>query len=164
MARLLSIVLSAVLASLVAAESLSRCGSSSYYPSQYTCFNDNFLCPIVNGDRTIRCGDACYSTSLYSCSGTTLEPINTSGPETLEDCGPSRFYPSQYVCLDGNFLCPIIGGAATLRCGAACYAPSEYMCAPVLIHPPAALNYLQLHRRASRARTRAAVRAELRLE
>ncbi|KAJ7479177.1 carbohydrate binding-domain-containing protein [Mycena latifolia] len=128
MAPLLCIVLTAFVASLVAAENLASCGSSNYYPSQYTCFDNSFLCPIIKGDRNIRCGDACYSTSLYSCSNNTLEPINKNGPETLEACGGSMFYPSQYVCLDGNFLCPFMYGAATLRCGAACYPPSQYSC------------------------------------
>ncbi|KAJ6566740.1 carbohydrate binding-domain-containing protein [Mycena capillaripes] len=141
MARLISIVLTAILASVAAAESLETCGSSNYFPSQYTCFDDNFLCPIQNGDRFIRCGNACYSTSLYSCSNTTLEPISHTGPEPLEDCGSSRFFPSQYVCLDGNFLCPFQNGAATLRCSASCYAPSQYTCtngqlSPVGVPPP----------------------------
>ncbi|KAF7358839.1 hypothetical protein MSAN_01223600 [Mycena sanguinolenta] len=96
MVRLIAFVATAVLASVsVVAETLQDCGSSRYYPSQYTCFDGNFLCPITNGDIYIRCGDACYSTSMYSCSNTTLEPINKNGPETLEDCGNSRFYPSQ---------------------------------------------------------------------
>ncbi|KAJ7629256.1 carbohydrate binding-domain-containing protein [Mycena polygramma] len=107
-------------ASLVAAEDLATCGASKYYPSQYTCFDDDFLCPIENGDRFIRCGDA--------CSNTTLEPISHSAPEPLEACGDSLFYPSQYVCLDGNFLCPFMNGAATLRCGDACYSPYLYTC------------------------------------
>ncbi|KAJ7479187.1 carbohydrate binding-domain-containing protein [Mycena latifolia] len=97
MAPLLSIVLTAFVASLVAAENLASCGSSNYYPSQYTCFDNSFLCPIIKGDRNIRCGDACYSTSLYSCSNNTLEPINKNGPETLEACGGSMFYPSQAI-------------------------------------------------------------------
>ncbi|KAF7354091.1 hypothetical protein MVEN_01096500 [Mycena venus] len=142
MARLISL-LTALVAGVVkvVAEDLLTCGPSNYFPSQYTCFDDTFLCPIVNGDRYLRCGDACYSTSLYSCSNTTLEPISHSSPETLEDCGSSRFFPSQYVCLDGNFLCPFVNGTATLRCDAACYAPSQYTCtngqlSPVGIPPP----------------------------
>ncbi|KAE9398032.1 hypothetical protein BT96DRAFT_43836 [Gymnopus androsaceus JB14] len=104
------------------------CGSSMYFPSQYTCFDDNFLCPILNGNIYIACGDTCYSTTQYSCSNTTLEVFPQSGPETTEACGSVQFYPSQYVCLDGDFLCPFMDGNATLRCGAACYAPSQYSC------------------------------------
>ncbi|KAJ7675150.1 carbohydrate binding-domain-containing protein [Mycena rosella] len=95
MARLLPIVLTAIAVSVVAAESLASCGSSNYYPSQYTCFDDDLLCPIVNGDIYIRCGAACYSTTLYSCSDTTLKPSSLNGPDTLEDCGGSQFHPTQ---------------------------------------------------------------------
>ncbi|KAJ7804179.1 carbohydrate binding-domain-containing protein [Mycena olivaceomarginata] len=141
MARLLSIVFTALLTSLVIAEDHLSCGSSNYFPSQYTCYDDSFLCPIINGDIYIRCGDACYSTSSYSCSNTTLKPISHDGPEVLEDCGDSRFYPSQYVCLDGDFLCPVLNGTATLRCGAACYPPAQYTCtngqlSPIGVPPP----------------------------
>ncbi|KAF8192251.1 carbohydrate binding-domain-containing protein [Mycena galopus ATCC 62051] len=126
MARLISVVLAAFVASVVVAEDLASCGSSNYYPSQYDCFDGNFLCPIINGDAYIKCGNACYSESI--CSNTTLEPISHSGPEPLEDCGNSRFYPSQYVCLDGNMLCPVINGTATFNCGTACYARTQYKC------------------------------------
>ncbi|KAJ7075560.1 carbohydrate binding-domain-containing protein [Mycena belliarum] len=128
MALLLPIVLATLVscAVTVAAEDLASCGISRYYPSQYTCFDDNFLCPIVNGDRFIRCGDACYTTALYSCSNTTLAPLSHSGQQPLEDCGSSKFNPFDYVCLDGDFLCPINGVEATLRCGATCYEPFLY--------------------------------------
>ncbi|KAJ6585973.1 carbohydrate binding-domain-containing protein, partial [Mycena capillaripes] len=77
MACLSPIVLIALFAcSFVAAEDLQSCGGSTYFPSQYTCFEDDFLCPIINGDVYIRCGEACYSTSQFSCSNTTLEPFS----------------------------------------------------------------------------------------
>ncbi|KIK57065.1 carbohydrate-binding module family 52 protein [Collybiopsis luxurians FD-317 M1] len=128
MAPLVPLVLTGLVAGVVVAQSeeLLNCGSSTYFPSQYTCFDGDFLCPVLNGDIYIRCGDACYSTSQYSCSDDTLEPYNPDGP--LEDCGTSSFDPSQYVCLDGDFLCPFMDGNATLRCGDACYAPSQYNC------------------------------------
>ncbi|KAJ7879383.1 carbohydrate binding-domain-containing protein [Mycena leptocephala] len=135
MARLSSILLSALIScSLVAAEALQSCGGSTYFPSQYTCFDDDFLCPIVSGDIYIRCGEACYSTSQYSCSNTTLEPYNPHAV-TLEFCGVNQFNPSQSVCLDGSFLCPIIDGNATLKCDETCYAPSQYGCALDQIYP-----------------------------
>ncbi|KIK57080.1 carbohydrate-binding module family 52 protein [Collybiopsis luxurians FD-317 M1] len=129
MAPLIYFVLTALVAGVVVAQSsedLLSCGSAMYYPSQYTCFDDDFLCPIINGDINLRCGDACYSTSQYSCSNDTLVSYDPNGPETLEDCGDAQFYPDQYVCLDGDFLCPFIDGNATLRCGDACYPPSQY--------------------------------------
>ncbi|KAJ6568568.1 carbohydrate binding-domain-containing protein [Mycena capillaripes] len=140
MAVLLSIVLTAVVARIVAAEEGATCGNSTYFPSQYTCFDDSFLCPIINDDIYLRCGDACYSASQYSCANNTLAIIPQGGSQTQEDCGDAQFYPSQakklqYVCIDGDFLCPIINGAATLRCGDACYAPSQYNCANNQLFP-----------------------------
>ncbi|KAE9386369.1 hypothetical protein BT96DRAFT_540011 [Gymnopus androsaceus JB14] len=133
----------AALARVVIAQGqLESCGSSLYYPSQYTCFDDDFLCPIVNDEIYIRCGDACYSTSQYSCSDDTLEVYPQNGPETLEACGDAQFYPSQYICLDGNFLCPFMNGDSTLRCGNACYLIDQYSCTndaliPVTVPPSA---------------------------
>ncbi|KAJ6492089.1 carbohydrate binding-domain-containing protein [Mycena sanguinolenta] len=133
LSQLISIGLTAL--AVVVAQNLDSCGSSNYYPSQYTCFDGDFLCPIVNGDRYIRCGNACYSTSLYSCSDTTLEPISASGSEAPEDCGNSQFYTSQYVCLDGNILCPVVNETATLNCGSACYDPTQYDCTYDMLTP-----------------------------
>ncbi|KAF9065002.1 carbohydrate binding-domain-containing protein [Rhodocollybia butyracea] len=145
MAPLISLVLTALAASFVSAQNLDSCGDAMYDPSQYTCFNDSFLCPILNGDIYLQCGDACYSTTLYSCSNTTLEPFPPSVPDTLEDCGDARFSPYQYVCFDGDFLCPYMEGNATLRCGDSCYAPWQYNCtdgqlAPVPPPPPTCIG------------------------
>lgn len=41
------------------------CGDAEYSPSQYYCFDGNFLCPKVNGEQYLRCGDGCYSASQY---------------------------------------------------------------------------------------------------
>ncbi|KAJ6614764.1 hypothetical protein B0H10DRAFT_2043985 [Mycena sp. CBHHK59/15] len=107
MARLLSIVLTALVASIVSAEDLASCGSSNYYPSQYTCF-DGLLCPIVNGHVYNRCGDDCYSTTQYSClDGNFLCPI-INGEANLR-CGDDACYaPSQYSCISGQ-LTPCVG-------------------------------------------------------
>ncbi|KAJ6566749.1 hypothetical protein B0H19DRAFT_1257937 [Mycena capillaripes] len=125
MARLISILLTALMFTIVSAEDLLACGSSNYFPSQFTCFDDNFLCPIVDGDRYIKCGKA--------CSNTTLEPI--SSPETPQQCSFSTFLPSQEVCLEGFALCPIVNGTATLWCGNTCYTPSTDMYAAFLFIP-----------------------------
>ncbi|KAJ7194184.1 carbohydrate binding-domain-containing protein [Mycena pura] len=95
---------------------------------QYTCFDESFLCPIINGDRTLRCGDACYSTTQYTCSNNSLQQKPQEGSGTTEVCGGQLFFPSKYVCYDGNFLCPIANGVATLRCEDACYDPDVYTC------------------------------------
>ncbi|KAJ7751412.1 carbohydrate binding-domain-containing protein [Mycena metata] len=137
MGRLLPVVLSALLAWIaVTAQALQSCGRSNYDPSQYTCFDDDFLCPIVNGDVLIRCGEACYSTSRFSCSNFTLKPFFPDGPATLQDCGFFiKFDPSFFVCLDGDFICPITNGVAMLKCDQTCYAPAEFGCALNQLYP-----------------------------
>ncbi|KAJ7255657.1 carbohydrate binding-domain-containing protein, partial [Mycena rebaudengoi] len=102
MARLMSsIALSALLTGIITAQSLQSCGTAQYDPTQYTCFGNATLCPIVNGDKYLACGSACFSTTQYTC-------INaTSG-----------------------FLCPVINGTRTVGCGGTqCYSLNgEYTC------------------------------------
>ncbi|KAF2172082.1 carbohydrate-binding module family 52 protein [Zasmidium cellare ATCC 36951] len=49
-------------------EELRDCGEARYYPSMYTCYDGDFLCPILNGEPTLRCGEDCYLPEMYSCS------------------------------------------------------------------------------------------------
>lgn len=65
----------------------------------------------------------CITTALIS-----LLAVGLTTAEELLDCGIARYYPSQYTCYDGSFLCPKITGEATLRCGDACYSPTLYTC------------------------------------
>jgi len=95
MVKLTSVILAAVFASIAVGEELVSCGDQPYYPSQYTCFDDQFLCPIISGERYLRCGADCYSVSEYSCVGTTLNLRDTEGPEDIETCGSASFYPSK---------------------------------------------------------------------
>ncbi|KAJ9667065.1 hypothetical protein H2201_002900 [Coniosporium apollinis] len=113
---------------VVAAEDTFTCGTAPYYPSQYTCFDGVFLCPKVNGLAYLRCGDACYNHNMYTCPNNKLVLIDWSVPERTQQCGTAPYYPSKYVCYNGNFLCPITGGTAYQRCGQACYSPSQYSC------------------------------------
>ncbi|KAF2666892.1 hypothetical protein BT63DRAFT_427306 [Microthyrium microscopicum] len=124
----LSLISFLALATTGFAEDLRNCGTAPYYPSQYTCFDNSFLCPISNGVPTLRCGDACYLQSQYACSNNQLVLNDPNQPDTLLNCGPAQYYDSQYVCFDGNFLCPVINGKATLRCGDACYNYDQYYC------------------------------------
>ncbi|KAJ7192634.1 carbohydrate binding-domain-containing protein [Mycena pura] len=117
------------------------CGTATYDPSQFACFDDGFLCPIVGQDINLKCGEACYSVSQFGCSNTTLVPIAQIGPGTLLACDDQQFDPSQYVCYDGEFLCPFVcrdglrscltgvsNRNPTLRCGDACYDPAKFSC------------------------------------
>ncbi|KAF7313094.1 hypothetical protein MKEN_00995300 [Mycena kentingensis (nom. inval.)] len=118
----------AVVTGRVVAQELLDCGSSQYYASEYTCFNDTFLCPVQSGIRYLRCGDACYSPNQYTCENDALELYNPTNPDQLFDCGTAQYDPSDYVCYDGDFLCPKSDTVPTLRCGDACYSPSLYTC------------------------------------
>ncbi|KAJ7452615.1 carbohydrate binding-domain-containing protein [Mycena latifolia] len=105
MARLLCVVLTALAANLVAGQTLASCGSSNYDPTQYTCYDGDFLCPIVDGDVYQKCGGDCYSTTEYSCfNGDFLCPF------ARKQCGETCYDPDKYDCFDdelstcvGNF-------------------------------------------------------------
>ncbi|KAJ7195905.1 carbohydrate binding-domain-containing protein [Mycena pura] len=104
MARLSSIVLAVLAYSMFAAADTATCGTSTYDTSQFACFDDDFLCPIMGQDINLKCGEACYSVSEFGCSNTTLVPNSQIGPGTLLACADQQFDPLQYVCHDGNFL------------------------------------------------------------
>lgn len=46
--------------------------------------------------------------------------------KNLQPCGDAWYLPSMYTCYDTDFLCPVVDGTATLRCGPDCYLPSMY--------------------------------------
>ncbi|KAJ7758071.1 hypothetical protein B0H14DRAFT_2976308, partial [Mycena olivaceomarginata] len=159
MARLSFVVLAALLSTIVTATDLAACGDAQYDPSNYTCFDNNFLCPIDGQVRELRCGDACYSLDRFSCSNTALVDNAVIGPDTLLDCGDKRFNSTDYVCHDGDFLCPFVcidglsrcltgtfDRRATLRCADACYDPVKFSCIDDELHglPPPNTNCLPL--------------------
>ncbi|KAI7548904.1 hypothetical protein KC317_g14713, partial [Hortaea werneckii] len=61
---------------------LIACGDAEYLPSQYTCYDGSFLCPIQDGEPTLRCGEACYSPQRYSCTNAKLTSIPNEAPST----------------------------------------------------------------------------------
>ncbi|KAJ7766205.1 carbohydrate binding-domain-containing protein [Mycena metata] len=100
MARLLPIVLTAIFASIVAAD-LESCGSADYDPAQYTCYDGTLLCPIVNGDKYLACGNDCYSATKYTCfNGDFLCPF-VNGTAT-QACGDACYNPFKYSCANGQ--------------------------------------------------------------
>ncbi|KAJ7588621.1 carbohydrate binding-domain-containing protein [Mycena floridula] len=104
MAKLISLVLAALAFRVVTAQT---CGSTNYNPTQYTCFNNSTLCPIVNGIEYDACGNACYSRTQYTC-------IDEST----------------------NFMCPIINGSSTYGCGGkSCYMAGQYTCDDGALNP-----------------------------
>ncbi|KAJ6508127.1 carbohydrate binding-domain-containing protein, partial [Mycena sanguinolenta] len=106
-----SIALVAFVTGIATTQSLQSCGPAQYDPTQYTCFNNATLCPIVNGDEYRACGSACFSTTQYSC-------INATS----------------------SFLCPVVNGHATVGCGGTlCYSlDGTYTCDDGQLHqiPP----------------------------
>src|ERR1700761_2990603 len=58
---------------------------------KYTCYDGDFLCPILDGKPTLRCGPACYLPDMYSCSNGELEYHQTS---TASSTPPSSSAPS----------------------------------------------------------------------
>ncbi|KAJ7627425.1 hypothetical protein FB45DRAFT_1004870 [Roridomyces roridus] len=135
MARLFILALLSFVATSVFAELLLSCSGNDYYASQYTCFDEDFLCPINNGDRTVRCAEACYSLSQYSCATDTLEPYLPNGVNPDQPCGSEIFDPSTSLCLDRYFVCPIVNGTAYFNCEDGCYDPTQYGCALGQLYP-----------------------------
>ncbi|KAI0007885.1 carbohydrate-binding module family 52 protein [Xylariaceae sp. FL0662B] len=78
-------------------DDLLPCGTAKYSINHHTCYNSNFLCPVVGKQRTLRCGDNCYSPRRFSCNHGTLVEIqdseSASPPIDLdqEDCSSTYF-------------------------------------------------------------------------
>ena len=70
--RSLLLVLGALVACVGSDEPLLPCGDAQYLESMYTCYDTDFLCPVVDGTPTLRCGGACYLPSMYSCEDSEL--------------------------------------------------------------------------------------------
>ncbi|KAJ7091792.1 carbohydrate binding-domain-containing protein [Mycena epipterygia] len=105
MPRIVCIVLVALAAGTVALES---CGTANYDPSQYSCFNNSLLCPIVNGDVYQACGEACYSRGAYTCfNGDFLCPFN--GGIATQRCGTGDicYSPLEYSCNSDGSISPL---------------------------------------------------------
>ncbi|PNS14725.1 hypothetical protein CAC42_1747 [Sphaceloma murrayae] len=59
---------------------LQNCGFARYYPTEYTCYDKDFLCSIIDGKPTLRCGPDCYSTEQYGCDNGRL--VQVMGSQT----------------------------------------------------------------------------------
>jgi len=69
---------------------LRPCGAAYYHPAQYTCYEGDFLCPMINGKATLRCGEDCYLPDRYSCSNNHL----VYPPQSNLSATPSTSVPS----------------------------------------------------------------------
>ncbi|KAI5370326.1 putative endo-1,3(4)-beta-glucanase 1, carbohydrate binding protein [Septoria linicola] len=78
------------------------------------------------------------STILLLAIATSVTAAPADAAAELLPCGHAYYYASKYTCYNGTFLCPIIDGEPTLRCGSDCYLPEMYSCSDddELVYPP----------------------------
>jgi len=75
-------LLAASFAERPANPALQPCDDAWYLATQYTCYDGDFLCPVLDGQHTLRCGSACYNPDMYGCSNDELllsPPTSSSG-------------------------------------------------------------------------------------
>lgn len=44
---------------------IAICGAQPYFEENYTCYDNEFLCPVINNRRTQACSDACFDPEEY---------------------------------------------------------------------------------------------------
>lgn len=88
----------AVLAAVPVDPNLKPCGDAYYYPSKYTCYDTDFLCPVLSEGPTLRCGPDCYLPSMYSCDNGHLVYPPTSSQPSSPSSSPSSNAPSSATC------------------------------------------------------------------
>ncbi|EPX74655.1 endo-1,3-beta-glucanase Eng1 [Schizosaccharomyces octosporus yFS286] len=126
---------------------MRKCGNTMYDASAIVCYDNDVLCPIVDGNVFEDCNGSCYDPSKYSCDNGSVSHKNVSKPPTassthatssathaskpstaaIAQCGQTWYNSNSYICY-GNLLCPIIGGKKLQACGSACYDPDSYSC------------------------------------
>ncbi|KAK0120403.1 hypothetical protein ONS96_010618 [Cadophora gregata f. sp. sojae] len=90
-----------------AAEELEPCGDAFYLKSKYTCYDTDFLCPVINGEPTLRCGPDCYLPEMYSCTDNHLvySPSSTSpGTPTSSGSVPGATCSTEATTLELDSL------------------------------------------------------------
>lgn len=125
-AKLLAVLSMAALLSGGLAEDLESCGEARYYPSEYTCYADNTLCPMLFGLPSRPCNGACYPGEMYNCDSGHLRILpEASGPFTLTAHGIHPNVDGQLVRACGNYLAI---GAGARMCTWCLNAPPQYDC------------------------------------
>ncbi|KAI1441765.1 carbohydrate-binding module family 52 protein [Annulohypoxylon stygium] len=61
-------------------DGLMPCGSSRYSINDHTCYQSNFLCPVVDKKRTLKCGNDCYTPHDFSCDDGKLVQVQAPNP------------------------------------------------------------------------------------
>jgi hypothetical protein len=67
---------------------------------QYTCYDGDFLCPILDGVPTLRCGEDCFLPYMYSCDGEGKLMYSSSPSNTA--AAPAASSTSAYVAAMGS--------------------------------------------------------------
>jgi hypothetical protein len=119
----------ASLALLAQAEDMKSCGAATYYPSEYTCYNNSSLCPIMYSLPSVPCSGAggCYASEMFSCEGGSLKSLpKASGPFTLVAHGTRATYQNMTVKACGNYLAV---GANARQCTSCSGAGPDVQCA-----------------------------------
>jgi len=124
----LTLALAAV--GLVAADPVTEtCGGADFLPTEYVCYNNKTLCPIINSLPLSHCAGTggCYAPQQFSCGedGVLRTLPKTTKPFTLTAWGSRSAYRGQEVRACGNYLA--IG--ANARVCTACPKNSGVECA-----------------------------------
>lgn len=61
--------------------------------------------------------------ALLFCLGA---KVTAQGNDPLLPCGDAFYHASEYICYPSNFLCPVLNGTPTLKCGGDCYLSNLY--------------------------------------
>jgi len=88
-------------------EALQTCGAARYFASEYSCFGNQTLCPVMYNLPSIPCAGAggCYAPQMFSCAGGRLETLPAaSTPFTLTAHGTRPTYQNLTVKACGGFL------------------------------------------------------------
>ncbi|GAB1309881.1 Endo-1,3(4)-beta-glucanase 1 carbohydrate binding domain-containing protein [Madurella fahalii] len=112
---LAAVAVAAAVAAPVLAEELQTCGAASYYPSEYTCYDDSALCPVIHTLPTAHCSGSggCYAPEQFSCEDGTLKSLpDATSPFTLAAFGARPNFGNMTVNACGNYLA--IGAGARL--------------------------------------------------
>jgi len=90
-----------------AAAATQTCGAAEYIPSEYTCYNNRTLCPVVSNIPTFPCEGTggCYGKERFSCEGGSLKNLPpATQPFTLTAHGVRPNYKNLTVKACGGFL------------------------------------------------------------
>ncbi|KAK0649902.1 hypothetical protein B0T16DRAFT_138061 [Cercophora newfieldiana] len=102
-----TLAITAILATQTSAEETETCGVASYFPTEYTCYNNTSLCPKIYSLSTVPCAGSggCYSPHSFSCSDGVLRSLpKASSPFTLTAHGVRATYQDKYVKACGGYL------------------------------------------------------------